>query len=78
MPVEGLAVLYRMGFGNFSMDGRKGNLFWGVVVGEGGKAIYLSPGGTSALQKRSAMKSSHPSLVRVTAQGQVGGGLGQR
>lgn len=60
MPVEGLAVLYRMGFGNFSMDGRKGNLFWGVVVGEGGKAIYLSPGGTSALQKRSAMKSSHP------------------
>lgn len=35
-----------MGFGNFSMEGRKGNLFWGVVVGEGGKAIYLSPWGS--------------------------------
>lgn len=30
----GLAVLYRMGFGNFSMEER--NLFWGVVVGKEG------------------------------------------
>lgn len=42
----GVSCTVWSGFGNFSMEGRKGNLCLGTVGRKEGKAIYLSPWGS--------------------------------
>ena len=74
----GVSCTVWSGFWQVFNGGKKRKpLFGSCSGGKEGKPFTWAPGATSAFQKRSAMKSSHLSLGGVTAQGQVGGGLGQ-
>lgn len=63
MPVWRLVVQYRVDFGNFSMEERKGNSVWDLS-GEGEETIYLGLWGSICSPEKIPESNQVTALVR--------------